>query len=53
MGLIGQVIVSRDLIKRLGVTVMKSVGVFTEMDTVMHRMLRKHPKCRAVVYRAA
>jgi hypothetical protein len=32
---------------------MKSVGVCTEMDTVMHRMLRKHPKCRAVVYRAA
>jgi hypothetical protein len=53
MGLIGQVIVSRDLIERLGVTVMKSVGVCTEMDTVMHRMLRKHPKCRAVVYRAA
>ncbi len=53
IGLIGQVIVSRDLIERLGVTVMKSVGVCTEMDTVMHRMLRKHPKCRAVVYRAA
>jgi hypothetical protein len=53
MGLIGQVIVSRDLIERLGVTVMKSVGVCTEMDTVMLRMLRKHPKCRAVVYRAA
>jgi hypothetical protein len=31
---------------------MKSVGACTEMDTVMHRMLRKHPKCRAVVYRA-
>ena len=53
MGLIGQVIVSRDLVERLGVKVMKSVGVCTEMDTVMHRMLRKHPKCRAVVYRAA
>ena len=53
MGLIGQIIVSRDLIERLGVTVMKSVGVCTEMDTVMHRMLRKHPKCRAVVFRAA
>ena len=52
MGLIGQVIVSRDLMERLGVRVMKSVGVCTEMDTVMHRMLRKHPKCRAVVYRA-
>ena len=49
----GQVIVSRDLVARLGVKVMKSVGVCTEMDTVMYRMLRKHPKCRAVVYRAA
>jgi hypothetical protein len=53
MGLIGQVIVSRDLVERLGVKVMRSVGVCTEMDTVMHRMLRKHPRCRAVVYRAA
>jgi hypothetical protein len=53
MVLIGQVVVSRDLVARLGVKVMKSVGVCTEMDTVMHRMLRKHPKCRVVVYRAA
>jgi hypothetical protein len=51
MGLIGQVIVSRDLIARLGVKVIKSVGVCTEMDTVMQRMLRNHPKCRAVVYK--
>ncbi len=51
MGLIGQVIVSRDLVERLGVRVMKSVGVCTEMDTVMLRMLRKHPRCRAVVYK--
>ena len=53
MGLIGQVIVSRDLVARLGVKVMKSVGVCTEMDTVMHRMLRKHPRCRAVVYKSS
>lgn len=52
MGLIGQVTVSRDLVERLGVVVMKSVGVCTEMDTVMHRMPRTHPKCRAVVYQA-
>ena len=52
IGLIGQVVVSRDLVARLGVKVMKSVGVCTEMDAVMHRMLRKHPKCWAVVYRA-
>lgn len=44
IGLIGQVIVSRDLVERLGVKFMKSVGVCTEMDTVMHRILRKHPK---------
>jgi len=30
---------------------MKSVGVCTEMDSVMHRMLRRHPKCRAFVYK--
>ena len=52
MGLIGQVIVSRDLVARLGVKVMKSVGVCTEMDAVMHRMLRKHERCQAVVYGA-
>jgi len=51
MGLIGQVIVSRDLMEHLGVRVMKSIGVCTEMDTVMHKMLRKHPRCRAVVYK--
>jgi len=51
MGLIGQVIVSRDLVELLGVTVKKSVGVCTEMDTVMHKMLRKHERCRAVVYK--
>ena len=35
---------------------MKSVGVYTKMETGMHRMLRmlrKHPKCRAVVYPVA
>jgi hypothetical protein len=53
MGLIGQVIVSRDLIELLGVKVMKSVGVCTEMDTVMHKMLRKHERCRAVVYKCS
>ena len=43
MGLIGQVIVSRDLVERLGVKVMKLVGICTEMDTGMYRMPRKHP----------
>jgi hypothetical protein len=49
MGLIGQIIVSRDLVERLGVKVMKLVGICTEMYRGMYRMLRKHPKCRAVV----
>jgi hypothetical protein len=53
ISLIGQVVVSRDLVELHGVKVMRSVGVCTEMDTVMHKMLRKHPRCRAVVYRAA
>ena len=51
MGLIGQVIVSRDLVERLGVRVMKSVCVCKEMDNVMHKMLRKHPRRRPVVYK--
>lgn len=51
MGLIGQVVVSRDLLLSKGHDVIKSVGVCTEMDTVMHRMLRKHESCRAVVYK--
>ena len=53
MRLIGQVIVSRDLVERLGADIIKSVGVCTEIDTVMHKMLRKHPKCRAVVYKSS
>ena len=52
MGLIGQGIVSRDLGARLGVKVMRSVGLPTEIDTVTHRMPRKHERCRAVVHRA-
>jgi hypothetical protein len=53
ISLIGQVVVSRDLVERHGVKVMRSVGVCTGMDTVLHKILRKHPRCRAVVYRAA
>lgn len=30
----------------------KSVGVCTEMDSIMHRMLRRYPRCRAVVYKS-
>jgi hypothetical protein len=32
---------------------MKSVGACAEMDTVMHSMLRKHERCRAVVYKSS
>jgi len=53
ISLIGQVVVSRDLVERHGVKVMRSVGVCTGMDTVLHKILRKHPRCRAVVYHAA
>jgi hypothetical protein len=42
----GVIVFRKPFVKR------KLLGVCTEMDTVMHRMLRKHPKCRAVVYRA-
>ena len=37
----------------LGADVIKSIGVCTEIDTVMHKMLRKHPKCRAVAYKSS
>ena len=53
MGLIGQVIVSRDLLKSKGFKVIESVGVCAEMDNVMQRLLRKYQRCRAVVFRAA
>ncbi|MFN5806040.1 MAG: hypothetical protein ACK467_10490 [Opitutia bacterium] len=52
MGLIGQVIVSRDLLKSKGFKVIESVGVCAEMDNVMQRLLRKYQRCRAVVFRA-
>ena len=53
MGLIGQVIVSRDLLKNKGFKVIESVGVCAEMDNVMQRLLRKYRRCRAAVFRAA
>jgi hypothetical protein len=52
MGLIGQVIVSRDLLKSKGFKVIESVGVCAEMDNVLQRLLRKYRRCRAAVYRA-
>lgn len=51
MGLIGQVIVSAELLDDLGAEVIKSVGVCKEDDKVLHDVLRRFEKCEAVVYR--
>lgn len=51
MGLIGQVIVSAELLDDLGAEVIKSVGVCKEDDKVLHGILRRFKKCEAVVYR--
>ena len=50
MGLIGQVVVSRELLDDLGADVIKSVGVCKEDDKVLHSILRRFKKCEAVVY---
>jgi len=51
MGLIGQVVVSRELLKDLKAKVIKSVGVCMEDDQVLHDVLKRFKKCEAVVYR--
>ena len=51
MSLIGQVVVSRELLKDLKAKVIKSVGVCREDDKVMHQVLRRFKKCEAVVYK--
>ena len=51
MGLIGQVIVSRELLDDLGADVVKSVGICKEDDKVLHAVLGRFKKCEAVVYR--
>ena len=50
MGLIGQVIVSAELLDDLGADVIKSVGVCKADDKVLHDVLRRFEKCVAVVY---
>jgi len=50
MGLIGQVIVSRELLDDLGADVIRSVGVCREDDKALHDVLRRFKKCKAVVY---
>ena len=51
MSLIGQVVVSRELLKDLKAKVIKSVGVCREDDKVLHNVLRRFKKCEAVVYK--
>ena len=51
MSLIGQVVVSRELLKDLKAKVVKSVGVCCEDDKVLHQVLRRFKKCEVVVYR--
>jgi hypothetical protein len=51
MGLIGQVIVSHHLVSKLGVKIIKSVGVCRGIDEEMLEALRRHPRCDAVSYK--
>ena len=51
MGLIGQVIVSRELLTDLNAKVVKSVGVCREDDQILRTVLGRFKQCEAVVYR--
>jgi hypothetical protein len=51
MSLIGQVIVSRELLDDLKAKVVKSVGVCKGNDPAMHRILLKFKGCEAAFYR--
>ena len=51
MSLIGQVIVSRELLTDLKAKVVKSVGVCREDDLILRAVLGRFKKCEAVVYR--
>jgi hypothetical protein len=51
MSLIGQVVVSRELLKDLKAKVVKSVGVCREDDLLLHKVLRRFKRCEEVVYR--
>jgi len=50
MYLIGQTIVSRELMKVLGAKVVKSVAVHRKDDPVMLKVLKRFKKCEAVLY---
>ena len=49
MGLIGQVVVSRELLDDLGADVVKSVGICKEDDLILRAVLGRFKKCEAVV----
>lgn len=51
ISLIGQVVVSRELLTDLKAKVVKSVGVCREDDLLLHKVLRRFKKCEAVVYK--
>ncbi|NBO52976.1 MAG: hypothetical protein EBU83_06040 [bacterium] len=53
MYLIGQTIVSRELMKALGANVILSVAVHRKNDPVMLNVLKRFKKCEAVVYPGA
>ena len=50
MYLIGQTIVSRELMKALGAKVVLSVAVHRKKDPVMQKVLKRFKKCEAVEY---
>jgi hypothetical protein len=50
MSLIGQVVVSRELLINLKAKTVKSVGVCKEDDKILRRILRRFEGCSAVVH---
>lgn len=51
MSLIGQVVVSRELLLNLKAKAVRSVGVCTEDDKILRRILRRFKGCRSIVYK--
>jgi hypothetical protein len=51
MSLIGQVVVSRELLRNLKAKEVRSVGVCTEDDKILRRILRRFEGCSSVVYK--
>ena len=51
MSLIGQVVVSRQLMLNLKAKSVRSVGVCTEDDKILRRILSRFTGCRSIVYK--